>query len=122
MALATADLIRRFDGSLGSVVDIGSEVTEERLVKGLGMLQKEKQKVVCVNLFTGLIDGEMIARAIKREISQIPMVVRLEGTNAAGGRLLLKGLEPMCIVTESLDEAARTAVGCVTAPNVEIES
>jgi succinyl-CoA synthetase beta subunit len=111
LALGTADLIRLFEGIPGKVVDIGREVVEESLSKGLRMMQQEDHKVVFVNLFTGLIDGEKVARVIKKEVSRIPMVVCLEGTNAGGGRLFLQGLEPMCFVANSLDEAAQRAVG-----------
>lgn len=114
LALATADLVCLFEGTLGMVVDIGRDIEENHLANGLKNLQKKNHKVLCVNLFTGLIGGEKIARIIKNDLSHIPMVVRLEGTNAATARRLLKECGPMCIVVESLDEMAQQVVGFVT--------
>ena len=110
LALGSADLVSLSKGLPGRVVDIGGDVDGEKLVEGLKMVHNERQKVVFVNLFTGLIDGEKIAEIIKKEQLQVPMVVRLEGTNGAGGRLVLKSLEPLCFVTDSQDDAARRAV------------
>jgi succinyl-CoA synthetase beta subunit len=110
LSLATADLVHVFDGIPGSVVNIGSEIFEHRLVHGLRMLKQKNMKVILLNLFTGLHDGEKIAHVIKNEVSQIPMIVRLEGTNGAGGRDLLNTLQPRCIATDSLDDAVRKAI------------
>jgi succinyl-CoA synthetase beta subunit len=110
LALGSADLVSLSNGIPGKVVDIGVDVDGKNLIEGLKMVQDEHQKVVFVNLFTGLADGEKIAEIIKKEQLQIPMVIRLEGTNGAGGRLALKSLEPMCFVTDSQNDAARHAV------------
>lgn len=109
LALATADLVQRFKGMPGSVVTIGSEVSEERLVAGLSMVQKN-HRVIFLNLFTGLINGEKVAQVIKKQAGEVPIVVCLEGTNAAGGRFLLKDLVPRCIAMSAMDEAAKKAV------------
>jgi succinyl-CoA synthetase beta subunit len=111
-ALATADLVYRYQGMPGSVVTIGSDVVEEQLVAGLKMIQKN-HRVIFVNLFTGLIDGERVAKVIKKEGLEIPMVVWLEGTNASGGRRELKDLFPRCMAAKTLEEAAKVAVDLI---------
>ncbi len=110
LALSTADLVCLLQGVPGKVVNIGSELDESTLVKGIRMLHTTAHRVLFINLFTGLLDGEKVADILKQEVATIPMVVRLEGMNGAGGRRLLQGLEPLCIVTDSLDEAARLVV------------
>ena len=122
LCLATADLIRLFDGIPGKVVNVGSELSEDSLVEGLRMLQKERYRVLFVNLFTGIVDGEHIARVLKQEVTDVPMVVRLEGTHATGGRLLLQGLDPQCVATGSLDEAAACAVRLAGEERGSVES
>lgn len=110
LALSTADLVCLFQGLPGNVVNIGSELSADVLVEGLHMARANDPAILFVNLFTGLVDGLEVAHVLKNELSSVPMVVRLEGTNSAGGRRLLHGLEPQCTVTASLDEAAKAAV------------
>ncbi len=110
LALSSADLICQWGGIPGSVVDIGSDLTEKNLVDGVFLSRQRGAKIVFINLFSGLLDGGVPAKALKRECSEIPMVLRLEGTNASGARRLLKESLPSCVATESLDEAAKIAV------------
>jgi succinyl-CoA synthetase beta subunit len=110
LALSTADLICRLGGLPGRIVNIGSTVTAKGLVKGITMAWDKPSALVLINLFTGLVDGEIVTSALKNECTSIPMIVRLEGTNAVRARQLVKDLRSSLVATSSLEEAAKLSV------------
>lgn len=108
LALATADVLQIQKGAVGRVIDIGSECVAEHIVAGMKMVGSAQAAII--HLFTGLVDGEILAKRLQKERPLIPMVVLLEGTNATGGRRLLQESRSPLIAAESLLDALLTVV------------
>lgn len=88
LALATADLLKAQKSFPGRVIDIGNECSVENVIAGMKMMGNAKAAII--HLFTGLVDGEFVAKKLQKEHPTIPIVVLLEGTNASGGRRVLE--------------------------------
>ena len=107
LVLAAADFVSIKGGSLGAVIDVGSEGVTDYVVHGLKMA--EKAKAVLLVLFTGLIDGEVIATRLRKERMHVPVVAFFEGTNTSGARRVLSESRSM-LAAESLPEAVAAVV------------
>ena len=94
LAMATMDLIEHHGGSPANFLDVGGSTTAERVAKAFELIQTEANvKGVLVNIFGGIVRCDLIAEGILQAIEKVglnlPIVVRLEGTNAAQGLKLL---------------------------------
>ncbi|TVP88508.1 MAG: ADP-forming succinate--CoA ligase subunit beta [Thioalkalivibrio sp.] len=115
LAMATMDLIQHHGGQPANFLDVGGGTTVERVAAAFKLiLSDDAVRAVLVNIFGGIVRCDLIAEGIIaaiREVQvQVPVVVRLEGTNAEAGReaLARSGLD--ILAAEDLDEAARAAV------------
>ncbi len=94
LAMATMDLIEHHGGSPANFLDVGGGTTAERVAKAFELIQTEKNVTgILVNIFGGIVRCDLIAQGILQAIEKVglnlPIVVRLEGTNAAAGLALL---------------------------------
>ncbi len=94
LAMATMDLIEHHGGSSANFLDVGGGTTAQRVAKAFELIQTEKNvSGVLVNIFGGIVRCDLIAEGILQAIEKVglnlPIVVRLEGTNAAAGLKLL---------------------------------
>jgi succinyl-CoA synthetase beta subunit len=94
LAMATMDLIEHHGGSPANFLDVGGGATAERVAKAFELIQTEKNvKGILVNIFGGIVRCDLIAQGILQAIEKVglnlPIVVRLEGTNSAAGLKLL---------------------------------
>lgn len=94
LAMATMDLIEHHGGSPANFLDVGGGTTAERVAKAFELIQTEKNvKGILVNIFGGIVRCDLIAQGILQAIKKVglslPIVVRLEGTNAKQGLKLL---------------------------------
>jgi succinyl-CoA synthetase beta subunit len=94
LAMATMDLIEHHGGSPANFLDVGGGATAERVAKAFELIQTEKNvKGILVNIFGGIVRCDLIAQGILQAIKKVglnlPIVVRLEGTNSAAGLKLL---------------------------------
>ena len=92
--MATMDLIEHHGGSPANFLDVGGGTTAERVAKAFELIQTEANvKGILVNIFGGIVRCDLIAQGILQAIEKVglnlPIVVRLEGTNAAAGLKLL---------------------------------
>jgi succinyl-CoA synthetase beta subunit len=113
LAMATMDIIKLSGGEPANFLDIGGGAGAEKVAAAMRIiLQDKKVKAVLFNIFGGITRGDEVARGILEALEQVktdvPMVVRLVGTNAAEGRALLA--EANMITAETLLEAAQKAV------------
>jgi len=115
LAMATMDLIKLHGGSPANFLDVGGGATRERVTTAFKLiLQNPKVKAILVNIFGGIVRCDMIAEGVvgaARDLGlHLPVVVRIEGTNAAQGRKILaeSGLE--LIAATDLTDAARKVV------------
>ncbi|BAS67266.1 MAG: ADP-forming succinate--CoA ligase subunit beta [Gammaproteobacteria bacterium] len=94
LAMATMDLIEHHGGSPANFLDVGGGTTAQRVAKAFELIQSEVNvKGILVNIFGGIVRCDLIAEGILQAIEKVglnlPIVVRLEGTNAAAGLKLL---------------------------------
>ncbi len=113
LAMATMDIIKLSGGEPANFLDIGGGASAEKVAAALRIiLADSKVKAVLFNIFGGITRCDEVARgiltALKEVNTQVPMVVRLVGTNAEEGRRLLA--EANMATAETLLEAAQKAV------------
>jgi succinyl-CoA synthetase beta subunit len=115
LAMATMDLIKLHGGEPANFLDVGGGATRERVTTAFKLiLENPKVKAILVNIFGGIVRCDMIAEGVigaARDLGlHLPVVVRIEGTNAAQGRKLLaeSGLE--LVAAADLTDAAKKVV------------
>ena len=115
LAMATMDLVKLEGGAPANFLDVGGGATAERVTEAFKLiLSDDKVKVVLVNIFGGIVRCDLIAQGIIAAVGklgmQVPVVVRLQGTNAAQGLEMLKQSGLDFITAEDFTEAAQKAV------------
>jgi succinyl-CoA synthetase beta subunit len=115
LAMATMDLIKLHGGNPANFLDVGGGATRERVTTAFKLiLQNPKVKAILVNIFGGIVRCDMIAEGVigaARDLGlHLPVVVRIEGTNAAQGRKLLQESGLDLIAAADLTDAAKTVV------------
>jgi succinyl-CoA synthetase beta subunit len=111
LAMATMDLVKLKGGEPANFLDVGGEATAARVTEAFKIILSDEQvKAILVNIFGGIVQCDMIAEgliiAIQEVKMTIPIVVRLEGTNAELGRQLLNNSGLSVIAAEDLETAA----------------
>ncbi|XP_050106358.1 succinate--CoA ligase [ADP-forming] subunit beta, mitochondrial [Malus sylvestris] len=115
LAMATMDIIKLHGGTPANFLDVGGNASENQVVEAFKILTSdEKVKAILVNIFGGIMKCDVIASGIVNAAKQVklevPVVVRLEGTNVDQGRTILKESGMALITAEDLDDAAEKAV------------
>lgn len=118
LAMATMDLIKLHGGNPANFLDVGGAATRERVSEALKIILSDKKvKAVLVNIFGGIVRCDMIAEgivgAVKDAHIEVPLVVRLEGTNAERGAEILNNSGLEIIAANELDIAAEKVVSAV---------
>ena len=113
LAMTTMDIVTLFGGTAANFLDIGGGANAEKVSAAFRIILSDpKVKVVLINIFGGITRGDEVAKGILQAIEEVkpevPMVVRLVGTNAEEGRALLADAD--MITAETLAEAAEKAV------------
>ena len=115
LAMATMDIIKHYGGDPANFLDVGGGATEEQVTNAFRILCGDpKVEAILVNIFGGIMQCDIIAKGIIGAAQNIeidvPLVVRLEGTNVAQGRELLANSGLPIINADDLDDAARKIV------------
>lgn len=113
LAMTTMDIIKLFGGEPANFLDIGGGASSEKVAAALEIILSDSNvKAVLFNIFGGITRCDLVAKgileALKDVKTEVPMVVRLVGTNAAEGRQLLK--DASMETADTLAEAAKMAV------------
>ena len=116
LAMATMDMIKLYGGNPANFLDIGGSSNPTKVIEAMKLLLSDKDvKVVLINIFGGITRCDDVARglleAFKQIKTDIPIVIRLTGTNEKEGRELLKGTD--FHVAETMGDAGRMAVELV---------
>ena len=116
LAMATMDVIKLAGSEPANFLDVGGGATKETVAAGFRILLKDRNvKGIFINIFGGIVRCERIAHgvieAVKEVNIHVPLVVRLQGTNAEEGRKLLKDSGLKLDVADDLWEAAQKIVG-----------
>lgn len=115
LAMATMDIIKLNGGSPANFLDVGGSVKEEQVLKAFQILTSDPNvKAILVNVFGGIVNCATIANGIvsatKTMNLQVPLIVRLEGTNVDAAKKILQESGLKIDSAADLDEAARKAV------------
>ena len=113
LAMATMDMIKLYGGNPANFLDIGGSSNPQKIVEAMKLLLADRHvRVVLINIFGGITRCDDVAKglieAFKTLQTDLPIVIRLTGTNEKEGRELLKGTS--FIVAETMSEAGSKAV------------
>jgi succinyl-CoA synthetase beta subunit len=115
LAMATMDLIKLHGGQPANFLDVGGGATSERVTAAFQLiLSNANVRAILVNIFGGIVRCDLIAEgiinAVKNVGVSVPVVVRLEGTNAPAARELLANSGLAIITAADLTDAAKKVV------------
>ncbi|MDR0823762.1 MAG: ADP-forming succinate--CoA ligase subunit beta [Prevotella sp.] len=113
LAMATMDMIKLYGGTPANFLDIGGSSNPNKVIDAMTLLLKDpKVKVVLINIFGGITRCDDVASGLLAAFEQletdIPVIVRLTGTNEKEGREMLRGTRFK--VAETMGDATRMAV------------
>jgi succinyl-CoA synthetase beta subunit len=120
LAMATMDLIQLHGGSPANFLDVGGGATRERVTEAFNLILSNKNvRAILVNIFGGIVRCDMIAEGIIAAVKDVgvsvPVVVRIEGTNAELGRKLLADSGLAITPAKDLTDAAKKVVAAAQA-------
>jgi succinyl-CoA synthetase beta subunit len=115
LAMATMDIVKFAGGSPANFLDAGGGANVEQIKNAFRILLSDKSvKAVLINVFCGILRGDIVAtgvvEAVRETTVKIPIVVRMEGTNADQGRQILKDSGLKVTVAEGMRDAAEKVV------------
>ena len=115
LAMASMDIIKLYGGSPANFLDVGGSATAEKVTEAFKiMLRNPELKAILVNIFGGIMKCDVIAQGVvaaAREVSlNVPLVVRLEGTNVEIGKKILAESGLPIISANNMADAAQKAV------------
>ena len=113
LAMTTMDLVKRAGGEPANFLDIGGGARSDKVAAAMRIILADpKVDAILVNIFGGITRGDEVARGLIEaravQVRDVPMVVRIVGTNAAEAAELLEAAH--FATAASLDEAAAKAV------------
>jgi succinyl-CoA synthetase beta subunit len=119
LAMATMDLIKLHGGAPANFLDVGGTATAERVTAAFRLILSNKRvRAVLVNIFGGIVRCDVIADGIVHAVQQVgvglPVIVRLEGTNADRARKILSASKLAITPAKDLTDAATKAVRCAS--------
>ena len=117
LAMGTMDIIKTYGGEPANFLDVGGTATEETVEKGFQIITQDPNvRCILINIFGGIVRCDMVAsgivEAFRKVNLQIPVVVRLEGTNAEEAQKIIgsSGFGDRLQMADGLGEAAEMAV------------
>ena len=115
LAMATMDLIKLQGGEPANFLDVGGAADASRVAAGFRLiLSNPNVRAILVNIFGGIVRCDVIAEGILQAVREasvdVPVVARLEGTNAGPARTMLEASELTVTAASDLAAAARIAV------------
>jgi succinyl-CoA synthetase beta subunit len=115
LAMATMDIVKYAGGSPANFLDVGGGANAEQVTHAFEILLSDKNvKAVLINIFGGILRVDTLAKGVveaaQKTHIQLPIVLRLEGTNVEAGREILKQSGLNFIVAETMKDAAEKVV------------
>lgn len=116
LAMATMDVIKHYGGNPANFLDIGGSSSPKKVVDAMNLLMADKNvKVIMINIFGGITRCDDVAKGLVTALNElkvdIPIVIRLSGTNAEEGLRIIA--EHNLPTVKSLSEAAKEAIRLV---------
>jgi succinyl-CoA synthetase beta subunit len=118
LAMATLDIIKLYGEEPANFLDVGGGANEEKVTAAFKIITADPNvKGILVNIFGGIMKCDVIANgviaAVKAVGLQVPLVVRLEGTNVEKGKDIIRSSGLNVIPADDLDDAAQKIVSAV---------
>lgn len=118
LAMSTMDIIKHYGGEPANFLDVGGGATAEKVTEAFKIILSDKNvKGIFVNIFGGIMKCDVIAEGVVEATKQvgleIPLVVRLEGTNVARGKKILEASELNITSANSMADGAQKIVSMV---------
>lgn len=118
LAMATMDIIKHYGGDPANFLDVGGGASQEMVTNAFRLiLQDNKVKGVFVNIFGGIMQCDIIAKGVcaaSKELGiNVPLVIRLEGTNVEEGKKILNDSKLNLITAEDMADGAQKIVKAV---------
>ncbi len=118
LAMATMDIIKHSGGEPANFLDVGGGANEEQIENAFRILVSDKKvKAILINIFGGILRCDILAAGVvaatKTINLQIPVVIRMEGTNMAEGHQILKDSGLNFIIGQGMKDAAKKAVQAI---------
>ena len=118
LAMATMDMIKHSGGKPANFLDIGGGASPERVAKAFNLVRSDESvRAILVNIFAGINRCDWVAEGVVKAMHeldlQMPVVVRLSGTNVDEGRRILAESDVPVITADTLAEAAEKVVDAV---------
>jgi succinyl-CoA synthetase beta subunit len=118
LAMATMDIIKLYGSEPANFLDVGGGATKEKVTEAFKIITSDpKVKGILVNIFGGIMRCDVIAEgvvaAVKEVGLQVPLVVRLEGTNVELGKKIINESDVDVIAGDDLADAAEKIVKAV---------
>ncbi|GAB5370347.1 hypothetical protein AAMO2058_001484800 [Amorphochlora amoebiformis] len=119
LAMATMDIIQHFGGSPANFLDVGGSANEKQVEEAFKILTADPNvKAILVNIFGGIMKCDTIASGIinaaKNVKLEVPLIVRLEGTNVEEARKMIESSDVNILTASDLNDAARKAVNSIS--------
>ena len=115
LAMATMDIIKLHGGEPANFLDVGGGATAEKVAEAFKLIVSDPNvKAILVNIFGGIVRCDLIAEGVIKAVQEVgvnvPVVVRLEGTNVTQGKKILANSGLSIIPADDLADAADKAV------------
>ena len=118
LAMATMDIIKLYGAEPANFLDVGGSANKDQVKAAFGIITSDPDvKAIMVNIFGGIMKCDVIAEGIIAAVQEtgldLPLIVRLQGTNVERGRELLAGSGLAITTAETMADAAAAAVAAV---------
>ena len=118
LAMATMDIIKHYGGEPANFLDVGGAANVETIKNGFKIILSDPNvKSILINIFGGIVRCDRVANGVIQAVKELNLnvgvVVRLQGTNASQAKKILDESDIDLISAETIDEAAKKAVGMV---------
>jgi len=112
LAMATMDVIKLAGAEPANFLDVGGGASEEMVTNGIKIILSDKRvKAILINIFGGIMRCDVLARGVVKAAKEVeinvPLIVRLEGTNVEEGRAILQNSDVDFSVAQDMEEAAK---------------
>jgi len=119
LAMATMDIVQLYGGTPANFLDVGGGAQEDQVKEAFKILTADQRvKGILVNIFGGIMKCDIIAQGIVNAAKEVgvdmPLVVRLEGTNVELGKQIIQESGLTIITADDLDDAAQKAVKAIS--------
>lgn len=120
LAMATMDAVKLNGGEPANFLDVGGGASASQVAKAFTLVTRDPNvKAILINIFGGITRGDVVAQGIREALDQVevkvPIVVRLSGTNAEEGKVILA--EAGLTAVDTMDEAAASVVAAAGGAN-----